>query len=157
MSATPIPLGKSSAGRLSGKSWKTSKSPTVYAFLTNRIGFAALHLTIFHNTHRRSHLPVGVKSKSWEERKKKDTKLVAVKALEKELKDEKQAEIQRCEQVSNLFKKSFLNDIKICRKRDITKERRERVEEKKRLEEMKAKVRHLLQHFLRHLLFTDVS
>jgi rRNA-processing protein CGR1 len=43
----------------------------------------------------RSHLPRGVKSKSWEERKQKDTKSAAVNALQKELKDEKQAEIQR--------------------------------------------------------------
>jgi len=37
-------------------------------------------------------LPAGVKSKSWEDRKRKDTQLAAVKALEKEMKDEKEAE-----------------------------------------------------------------
>ena len=45
--------------------------------------------------YRRSNLPLGVKSKSWEERKRKDTQLLAVKALEKELKDEKAADKAR--------------------------------------------------------------
>jgi Cgr1 family len=44
---------------------------------------------------RRSNLPVGVKSKSWEDRKRKDTQLAAIKALAKEMKDEKEAEIAR--------------------------------------------------------------
>jgi len=97
MSAPVIPLASSGGGRVSGKNWKGTKTATV-----------------------RSHLPTGVKSKSWEERKRKDTKIVAIKALEKELKDEKLAEIQR--------------------KREITKQRKERLEEKQRLEEMKAKM-----------------
>jgi rRNA-processing protein CGR1 len=44
---------------------------------------------------RRSNLPAGVKSKSWEDRKRKDTQLAAIKALAKEMKDEKEAEIAR--------------------------------------------------------------
>ena len=42
----------------------------------------------------RSNLPAGVKSK-WEERMEKTKKEKAIKALERELKDDKQAEIQR--------------------------------------------------------------
>ncbi|PVG01935.1 hypothetical protein CPB86DRAFT_689759, partial [Serendipita vermifera] len=94
---TATPLAASSKGRVSGKNWKQQKTATV-----------------------RSHLQTGVRTKSWDERRRKDTKMAAVKALQKELKDEKLAEIQR--------------------KREITKERKEKAEEKKRLEEMKAKM-----------------
>lgn len=96
-SSSAIPLAPTKAGRVSGKNWKGAKTPTV-----------------------RSNLPRGVKSKSWEDRKRKDTQLTAVKALEKELKDEKAAEL--------------------ARRREVTKERKDRVEEKRRLEEMKAKM-----------------
>ncbi|CCA75298.1 hypothetical protein PIIN_09283 [Serendipita indica DSM 11827] len=97
MTSTSITLAASSSGRVSGKNWKTRKTATV-----------------------RSNLPTGVKTKSWQERKRKDTQMAAVKALQKELKDEKLAEIQR--------------------RKEITKERKERAEERKRLEEMKAKM-----------------
>ncbi|KAG8758489.1 rRNA-processing protein cgr1 [Serendipita sp. 396] len=90
-------VGVSKTGRVSGKNWKTQKTATV-----------------------RSNLPNGVKSRSWEDRKRKDTQLAAVKALQKELQDEKKAEIQR--------------------RREITQERKERALERQRLEEMKAKM-----------------
>lgn len=69
----PLPLASSSNGRVSGKSWKPLKTATV-----------------------RSHLPDGVKTKSWEDRMKKTQKALAIKKLETELKEEKQAEFQRC-------------------------------------------------------------
>jgi hypothetical protein len=47
------------------------------------------------NLLRRSHLPEGVKTKSWEIRMQKTQKAIAIKKLETELKDEKRAEIQR--------------------------------------------------------------
>ena len=69
----PLPLASSSNGRVSGKSWKPLKTAAV-----------------------RSHLPEGVKTKSWEDRMKKNQKALAIKKLETELKEEKQAELQRC-------------------------------------------------------------
>jgi len=38
----------------------------------------------------------GVKAKSWEDRMQKTQKALAIKKLENELKEEKQAELQRC-------------------------------------------------------------
>ncbi|KIM25469.1 hypothetical protein M408DRAFT_74331 [Serendipita vermifera MAFF 305830] len=105
-SSSAIPLAPTKAGRVSGKNWKGAKTPTVRN--STKYSFS------------RSNLPRGVKSKSWEDRKRKDTQLTAVKALEKELKDEKAAEL--------------------ARRREVTKERKDRVEEKRRLEEMKAKM-----------------
>lgn len=43
---------------------------------------------------RRTHLSEGLKTKSWDERMRKKTEAAAVKKLERELKEEKQAEIQ---------------------------------------------------------------
>ncbi|KAF5374818.1 hypothetical protein D9758_000408 [Tetrapyrgos nigripes] len=91
------PLASSSAGRVSGKPWKSPKSATV-----------------------RSHLPNGVKAKSWEARMEQTKKALAIKKLQKELKEEKQADITR--------------------RLEITRERRKAAEEKKRLEEDKAKM-----------------
>ncbi|KAI0080264.1 hypothetical protein K474DRAFT_1657972 [Panus rudis PR-1116 ss-1] len=91
-----ISLAPSAAGRVSGKPWKVPKSATV-----------------------RSHLPEGVKTK-WEERMEKTKKEKAMKALQKELKEEKEAEIRR--------------------RREITLERKRAAEEKKRIEEEKAKM-----------------
>ncbi|CAL1695342.1 unnamed protein product [Somion occarium] len=93
---TPIPLGASSGGRVSGKPWKSQKTATV-----------------------RSFLPEGVKSK-WEERMEKTKKEKAIKALQTELKEEKQAEIKR--------------------RKEITLERKKAAEERRRLEEDKAKM-----------------
>ncbi|KAF8203704.1 hypothetical protein BJ912DRAFT_1052506 [Pholiota molesta] len=93
----PIPLASSSNGRLSGKSWKPLKTPTV-----------------------RSHLQDGVKTKSWEARMQKTQKALAIKKLQAELKDEKEAEYQR--------------------RRAITLERKQHAEEKRRLEEAKAQM-----------------
>jgi hypothetical protein len=43
----------------------------------------------------RSHLPEGVRTKSWEDRMQKTQKALAIKKLQTELKEEKQAELQR--------------------------------------------------------------
>ncbi|KAJ2919275.1 hypothetical protein MD484_g1137, partial [Candolleomyces efflorescens] len=67
-----ISLASSSNGRASGKSWKLEKSATV-----------------------RSQLPEGLKTKRWEDRMEKTKKQQAIKKLQAELKDEKQAEFQR--------------------------------------------------------------
>ncbi|KAF9475623.1 hypothetical protein BDN70DRAFT_996291 [Pholiota conissans] len=93
----PVPLASSSNGRVSGKAWKPLKAPTV-----------------------RSHLQEAVKTKSWDARMQKTQKALAIKKLQTELREEKQAELQR--------------------RRDITLERRQRAEEKNRLEEAKAQM-----------------
>ncbi|GJE85751.1 similar to rRNA-processing protein cgrA [Phanerochaete sordida] len=91
-----IPIAPSSAGRVSGKPWKLQKAATVL-----------------------SHLPEGVKTK-WEERMQKTQKEKAIKKLQTELKEEKEAEKQR--------------------RREITLERKKAAEERRRLEEEKAKM-----------------
>ncbi|KAF7436673.1 rRNA-processing protein cgr1 [Pleurotus ostreatus] len=88
-----IPVASSSNGRVSGKSWKGQK---------------------------RSHLPNGVKTKSWQDRMEQAKKAQAIKRLQQELKDEKQAEI--------------------ARRREITLQRKKAAEERQRLEEDKAKM-----------------
>ncbi|RDB29411.1 rRNA-processing protein CGR1 [Hypsizygus marmoreus] len=93
----PIALPSSSNGRVSGKAWKAQKTATV-----------------------RSQLPPGVKTKSWEDRMFKTQKALAIKKLQTELKEEKQAEIQR--------------------RREVTMERKKAAEERQRLEEAKAKM-----------------
>ncbi|KAJ7654962.1 hypothetical protein DFH06DRAFT_1329330 [Mycena polygramma] len=67
-----LELAPSKNGRVSGKSWKLAKTPTV-----------------------RSHLQDGVKTKSWEDRVNQTKKAQAIKKLELELKDEKQADVAR--------------------------------------------------------------
>ncbi|KAJ7492756.1 hypothetical protein FB451DRAFT_1219488 [Mycena latifolia] len=91
------PLAPSSSGRVSGKSWKTQKTATV-----------------------RSHLQAGVKTKSWEDRVAQTKKAQAIKKLETELKDEKQADV--------------------ARRREITQARKKAAEDRRRLEEDKAKM-----------------
>ncbi|KAI0785151.1 Cgr1 family-domain-containing protein [Abortiporus biennis] len=91
-----IPLNSSSGGRASGKPWKYQKVATV-----------------------RSNLPENVKSK-WEERMEKTKKEQAMKKLQNELKEEKEAEKKR--------------------RREITLERKRAAEERRRLEEDKAKM-----------------
>ncbi|CCL98997.1 uncharacterized protein FIBRA_01005 [Fibroporia radiculosa] len=93
---SPLPLATSSAGRVSGKAWKQPKSPAV-----------------------RSHIPDGVKTKSWEDRMKKTQKEKAIKKLQAELSEEKKAEKTR--------------------RRAITLERRKAAEERRKLEEDRAK------------------
>lgn len=69
---------------------------------------------------KRTHLSEGLKTKSWDERMRKKTEAAAVKKLERELKEERQAEIQaRVEKI---------------------RERRKAKEERERLEFMKAKM-----------------
>ncbi|KAG6878637.1 hypothetical protein C0993_001160 [Termitomyces sp. T159_Od127] len=97
MDAPVVSLTPSSNGRASGKSWKTQKTATV-----------------------RSRLPQGVKTKHWDDRMRRTQQGLATKKLEAELKEEKQAEIQR--------------------RRQITQERKKAAEERQRLEEDKAKM-----------------
>jgi len=92
-----VHLTSSSNGRTSGKSWKSRKSATV-----------------------RTHAPDGVKAKSFEDRMEKTKKELAIKKLQAELKEEKQAELTR--------------------RREITLERKKAAEERRRLEEEKAKM-----------------
>ncbi|ESK97953.1 hypothetical protein Moror_891 [Moniliophthora roreri MCA 2997] len=92
-----LSLASSVNGRVSGKPWKAQKSATV-----------------------RSHLPNGVKAKSFAARMEQVKKAHAIKKLQQELSDEKQAEKDR--------------------RREITLERRKAAEEKKRLEEDKARM-----------------
>jgi len=80
---SPVALASSSNGRTSGKPWKSRKSATV-----------------------RSHIPNGVKAKSWQDRMEKTKKETAIKKLQTELKDEKRAEITRRRQVTLDRKKS---------------------------------------------------
>jgi len=94
---SPVALASSSNGRTSSKPWKSHKSAAV-----------------------RSHIPDGVKAKSWQDRMEKTKKELAIKKLQAELKDEKQADITR--------------------KRQITLERKQAAEERRRLEEEKAKM-----------------
>ncbi|KAJ4499495.1 hypothetical protein C8R41DRAFT_814211 [Lentinula lateritia] len=96
-SSSPLELPSSSNGRVSGKSWKTARTATV-----------------------RSRLPDGVKTKSWAARMEQTKRSLAIKKVEKELKDEKVAEVTR--------------------RREVTLERRRVAEEKHRLEEDKAKM-----------------
>ncbi|KIJ68588.1 hypothetical protein HYDPIDRAFT_82333 [Hydnomerulius pinastri MD-312] len=91
-----IPLTSSSGGRVSGKAWKVAKSATV-----------------------RSQSSVGHKTK-WDGRMEKTQREQAMKKLQNELKDEKNAEKQR--------------------RREITLERKKAAEERRRLEEDKAKM-----------------
>ncbi|OCH96210.1 hypothetical protein OBBRIDRAFT_744296 [Obba rivulosa] len=92
-----VPLAPSSAGRVSGKAWKHQRAATV-----------------------RSYIPEGVKTKKWEDRMEKTKKTKAIKKLQDELREEKQAEITR--------------------RKEVTLERRKAAEERKRLEEEKAKM-----------------
>ncbi|KAH9486614.1 hypothetical protein JR316_0000679 [Psilocybe cubensis] len=92
-----VSLASSSNGRVSGKPWKERKTATV-----------------------RSHLPLGVKTKSWEARMQKTQKSLAIKKLENELKDDRKAELER--------------------RREVTAERKRIQEEKLRLEEAKAQM-----------------
>jgi len=94
---SPVALASSSNGRTSGKPWKSRKSATV-----------------------RSHIPNGVKAKSWQDRMEKTKKETAIKKLQTELKDEKRAEITR--------------------RRQVTLDRKKAAEERRRLEEEKAKM-----------------
>lgn len=126
---------------------------------------------------RRSNLPAGVKTPSWDARVEKRKKEDAIKLLEKTLKDEKLAEEERlvhashflhshslvgvawrwCELEEKEGRKEEKRELKssksdpslplslfrfshLHRKKTITKERKLRVEEKKRLEEMAARM-----------------
>ena len=79
-----------------------------------------MHLKLILDAYRRSHLRPALKTASWEDRMRKTKERAAMKKLEAELKEEKQAEIRR--------------------RREITEERKKAAEERQRLEEDKAKV-----------------
>ncbi|EKM83572.1 hypothetical protein AGABI1DRAFT_32545 [Agaricus bisporus var. burnettii JB137-S8] len=113
---SPIPLAQTSNGRTSGKPWKEHKSPAVSVFHHHH-DISLLNVV---PPHRRSHLPEGVKTKQWEHRMEQTKRAQAIKKLQQDLKDEKQAEFQR--------------------RRAVTLERRKAAEEKRRLEEAKAKM-----------------
>jgi hypothetical protein len=87
----------------------------------------------------------GVKTASWDARMEKRKKEESIKLLEKSLKDEKLAEEERfvdhflyLATAWHRASDSLLDCL--CRKREITKERKARLEEKKRLEEMAARM-----------------
>ncbi|KIK07434.1 hypothetical protein K443DRAFT_86918 [Laccaria amethystina LaAM-08-1] len=111
--SSPIPLASSSAGRVSGKSWKAAKTATVSADSC----FNFLHANV---PNSRSNLPDAVKTKKWEDRMQKTIKAMAIKKLQTELKDEKEADYQR--------------------RREVTMERKKAAEERRRLEEAKAQM-----------------
>lgn len=86
----------------------------------------------------RSHIPNGVKAKSWADRMEKTKKERAIKKLETEMKEEKQAEITRCVYRGPIGSPS--NFKFYSRRKEITKERKKAAEERRILEEEKAKV-----------------
>jgi len=90
-----IPIAGSSHGRVSGKPWKSQKTATAYVLHILSSSFCLSYLPSFHFS--RSHLPPALKSKSFSDRMEKATKALAIKKLQAELKEEKEAEIQRCE------------------------------------------------------------
>ncbi|KAF8641204.1 hypothetical protein AX17_000839 [Amanita inopinata Kibby_2008] len=97
MNSSVVTLASSSQGRTSGKPWKTRKTATV-----------------------RSQMAESLKSKNWEKRNEQIKKALAIKKLQTELKEEKEAEKQR--------------------RREIILERRKAAEEKRRIEEAKAQM-----------------
>ncbi|KAK0208146.1 hypothetical protein DFS33DRAFT_1484572 [Desarmillaria ectypa] len=111
----PIPLCASSNGRVSAKSWKPLKSATV-----------------------RSLASTGRKSKSWDNRMEKAKKAMSIRKLEKELKEEKQAEITRY--AVTLLSQRQCSFLLTHSRKEITTERRKAAEERRRLEEEKAKM-----------------
>jgi rRNA-processing protein CGR1 len=70
----------------------------------------------------------------------KTQKALAIKKLQAELKDEKEAEYQRCELFSSVAH-HIAHYPSPCSRRAITLERKQHAEEKRRLEEAKAQVR----------------
>jgi rRNA-processing protein CGR1 len=131
---TAIPLASTSNGRLSRKPWKSRKTATVF------VSFI-VHLPHFPDgllwDNSRSNLPEGVKTKTWDQRMQKTKKEQAIKKLQAELRDEKQAEIVRF--VPTSFD-TFLS-LTTNRRREAMMQRKKAAEERQRLEENKAKVR----------------
>ncbi len=89
---------------------------------------------------RRSHLPNGVKTKSWQDRMEQAKKAQAIKRLQQELKDEKQAEITRYAVPQRRRRISLIKFLPYHSRREITLQRKKAAEERQRLEEDKAKV-----------------
>lgn len=114
-----VPIASNSNGRVSGKSWKSHNTATVYGSFLRTIPLFELKIS------RRTHLPPGVKTKKWEDRMQKTEKARAIKKLQAELRDEKQSEIQR--------------------RRQMMKGRTQAIAERRRLEDERAKVR-VLSH-----------
>jgi hypothetical protein len=63
---------------------------------------------------------------------------MAIKKLQTELKEEKRADLERCG-ILPKFTTPIIHDVP-CRRRNITIERKKAVEERRRLEDEKAKV-----------------
>lgn len=117
-----------------------------YQVRQNLLRFASNNL-LMQIYHSRSHLPLGVKVKSFEARMEATQKANAIKKLELELKEEKQAEIARCAiHPSSVWKYILL--ISRSRRKQVTKERKQAAEERRRLEEDKARVSRSLR--IRH-------
>ena len=83
-----IAVAGSSGGRVSGKSWKYKKTPAVYVLSSSYVS------RLIEKMSRRSNLPEGVKS-AFSARMEKTKKEQAIKKLQTELREEKQAERTR--------------------------------------------------------------
>lgn len=94
-----------------------------------------------HNVGSRSHMPEGVKTKRWEDRMQKTQKEKAIKQLQTELKEEKQAEIRRFVTLFSFHYQKLSIANMFDRRKEITAERKKAAEERRRLEEDKAKVK----------------
>lgn len=81
-----------------------------------------------------------MRTKSWEERRRKDTQAAATKKLETELKEEKQAEIAAYVCRSCHYQRRLIH-TRFRRRTEKIRARRKAKEERERLEIMKAKVR----------------
>ncbi|KAK4685293.1 rRNA-processing protein CGR1, partial [Tremellales sp. Uapishka_1] len=108
-----LSVAASKNGRTAGKAHKITKTAT-----------------------RRSYLSASVKT-PFEIRKENDKKAASIKALEREMKDEKAAETERW--VAGWSNGEKAADL-VTRKRTALKERRERQAEKSRMEELRAKM-----------------
>jgi len=90
---SPVPIASSSNGRVSGKPWKHEKTAIRCVLYPMSLCLFSLSLLDLHVS--RSHMQPALKSTSFDDRMVKTTKAQAIKKLQVELKEEKQAEIQR--------------------------------------------------------------
>ena len=89
---SPIPITSSSNGRVSGKPWKHKKTAIRSVLYPS---YPYLCLSPLDLRVSRSHMQPALKPTSFDDRMEKTTKAQAIKKLQVELKEEKQAEIQR--------------------------------------------------------------
>ncbi|EJD55564.1 hypothetical protein AURDEDRAFT_49748 [Auricularia subglabra TFB-10046 SS5] len=113
----PLTLAPSANGRVSGKAWKEPKTATV-CVPGRAPAPAPTPPTQLTRLCSRSHLPAGVKTRSWQERMDRTKRDQAAKKVAQELKDEAAQEK--------------------ARRRAVTQERKKAAEEKARLELAKA-------------------